>query len=161
VVKTIDRFSDKYFFLSNFYPFLGNHPIAPVLNIKYDGITYPTSEHAFQAAKTFSTEAREVIARCTSPGQAKRMGRVVPLRKDWETARIHVMDNILWIKFEEPKLNKKLLKTEGYDLIEGNTWHDTFWGRCYCEKHKGRGENWLGKLLMQLRDEFIADMEGA
>lgn len=48
----------------------------------------------------------------------------------------------------------KLLATGGQELIEGNRWHDTFWGRCVCERCKGTGQNWLGRLIMQVREEL-------
>jgi len=51
-------------------------------------------------------------------------------------------------KFENPLLRAMLLATEDAVLVEGNTWNDTFWGVC-----RGRGENWLGRILMQVREE--------
>src|SRR5579871_4764016 len=67
-------FNDEFAFLSNFH----------YATVSLDGVTYPTVEHAFQAAKTDDAEERRAIRDCGSPGRAKRMGKKVKLRKDWE-----------------------------------------------------------------------------
>ena len=134
----IDSFDGMYSFLSNFFP----------CEIKYEGITYPTSEHAFQAAKTHDPNERMKIANVDSPGRAKKLGRKLKLRRDWGSVRIGIMAAILRIKFENADLRKRLLNTDDAELIEGNNWHDTFWGVC-----DGVGENNLGKLLMKIREE--------
>ena len=74
----INRFDGPYAFLSNFF-------FSP---IEYEGITYPTVEHAFQAAKTLNPIERQAIADLPTPGAAKRAGRQVTLRKDWEDVKI-------------------------------------------------------------------------
>jgi predicted NAD-dependent protein-ADP-ribosyltransferase YbiA (DUF1768 family) len=60
----------------------------------------------------------------------------------------------LRVKFGDPVLLAKLLATEDATLVEGNTWHDLWFGRCDCTKHGGEGQNWLGRLLMALREEL-------
>ena len=48
-----------------------------------------------------------------------------------------------------------LLSTGGGDLVEGNRWHDNFWGRCVCRAcRRIGGANVLGTLLMQVRAEL-------
>lgn len=131
----INSFSGKYCFLSSFYP----------TQIKYGGI-YPTAEHAFQAAKTLSMNERFKIAQLATPGQAKRAGRKVTLRADWEDIKLQVMEEILLVKFFNRELAEKLISTGGQMLVEGNNWGDTFWGVC-----DGKGQNHLGKLLMGVR----------
>jgi len=48
-------------------------------------------------------------------------------------------------------LAQKLVDTGARDLIEGNTWGDTFWGIS-----GGKGENNLGKLLINQREELVS-----
>lgn len=135
--KTITSFSGDYAFLSNFY---GS-------KLTYEGIVYPTLEHAFQAAKTLDKNERLEVAKQISPGEAKLMGRKLHLRADWEDIKIDVMEAMLAIKFVYAStLGDLLVKTGDAELIEGNTWNDRFWGVC-----KGEGQNWLGKLLMKRR----------
>lgn len=83
-------------------------------------------------------------------GEAKKLGRTVVLRPDWNEVKVSIMRNVLALKFRQnPDLREKLLATGEAELIEGNHWKDTFWGVC-----NGVGENWLGKLLMELREEL-------
>jgi ribA/ribD-fused uncharacterized protein len=128
------------------YEFLSNFSWSPVL---HDSIQYPTVEHAFQAAKTYDKDERRRIAALPTPGMAKRAGRKVKLRKNWNEMRVKVMRTLLRKKFLHPGLAGKLLATEDAELIEGNSWGDTFWGVC-----NGVGENRLGKLLMEIREEL-------
>lgn len=130
-------FRGDRWFLSNFFP-------APVV---LDGVTFPTVEHAYQAAKTLHRPSREVVRRAVTPGQAKRLGRTLILRPDWEAVKLQVMEALLRQKFADPALRAKLRALPG-EIVEENTWNDTWWGRC-----RGRGENHLGRLLMRIRDE--------
>lgn len=126
-------------FLSNFHP-------APVY---YDGVLYDTVEHAFQAAKTLSLEDRSIISSCTTPGKAKRTGRAVNLRKDWNDVRVNIMKELVFQKFfMYPKLAQALIAIKE-EIVEENEWGDTFWG-----VYNGVGENNLGKILMAVRDHL-------
>ena len=141
----INVFEGEFAFLSNFYP-------SP---IKKDGIEYPTVEHFFQAAKTTDLKTKKAIAGADTPGKAKRMGRSVDLRPDWEKIKVDVMRLGLVLKFQNPDLKEKLLATGDEELIEGNWWHDNTWGNCYCVKcSRISGRNLLGMLLMELRKEL-------
>lgn len=135
----ITQFRGDYFFLSNFYP--------EVLYI--NGEMYPSAEHAFQAMKSLDSDVRLGISVCPSPKEAKTAGRLVNLRCDWDRVKVDIMHDILAAKFADPKLAQKLRDTGDEELIEGNTWGDTFWG-----VYKGRGENMLGQLLMKVRKEI-------
>lgn len=135
-MKKIDSFAGEYRFLSNFAPSI----------IEVDGLEYPTVEHAFQALKTENPTEREIVRTARTPGQAKKLGRRVTLRPDWDTARVGVMKMLLEKKFADKVLRAELLATGDAELVEGNYWNDRFWGVC-----RGRGENWLGKLLMEIR----------
>lgn len=125
--------------------FLSNFALLPV---SYEGIEFPTAEHAFQAAKTGSVAGRRGIAKLKTPGEAKAAGRRLVLRLDWDAVRIAVMLEILERKFSTSWNRNWLLTTGDRELIEGNAHGDTFWGQCPV----GTGENWLGQLLMSVRD---------
>lgn len=128
------------------YHFLSNFHWAPV---EYEGLQYSSSEAAFQAAKTLDLNKRKGFVSIT-PGESKRLGRQLELRPDWNEVKIEVMRQVLRAKFDQNQLLKEaLLKTGDAYLEETNTWNDTFWGVC-----DGKGDNILGKLLMNLRDEY-------
>ena len=115
---SIDSFRGKYDFLSNFYGAI----------VFYDGLWYRNSEAAFQSAKTLDTETRKRFAE-VSPIQAKKMGRTVKLRPDWEQVKDGIMLEILRSKFAPgTRCAERLLSTGRLRLIEGNTWHDNYWG---------------------------------
>ena len=137
--NVIDKFDGEYFFLSNFYP----------CDVNYDGMKFRNAEAAFQSAKTvFSIEKSTFTVLDAS--SAKKLGRQVLLRKDWEQMKDKVMYDVCYAKFSQnPELLQKLLNTSDSILIEGNTWGDRIWGI-----YKGEGENRLGKILMQIRDEL-------
>lgn len=140
----IDCFDGKYRFLSNFYPAL----------VWVDSTQYPTVEHAFQAAKTISFHHRMDIALADTPGKAKRLGRKVPLREDWEEVKSDVMEDLVRQKFQDPTLKKELLATGDEELVEGNTWNDCVWGMTKDAQGTWVGENRLGKILMKIRQEL-------
>jgi ribA/ribD-fused uncharacterized protein len=139
VQKAIDSFSGHYRFLSNFYP----------AEVELDGIRYPTVEHAYQASKTDNPTEREIVRVARTAGQAKKLGRGVTLAIGWDGARIARMRQFLRQKFSDKVLRAELMETGNAHLVEGNYWGDTFWG-----VSKGRGENWLGRLLMEIRAEI-------
>lgn len=144
----IDFFDSEYAFLSNFYN----------ASCIFEEKLYPTVEHAFQAAKSLDHAERDWIAAAGSPGLAKRLGRRVNLRPDWEKVKFDVMEECLRSKFADPVLKQKLLATGDEELVEGNYWHDNTWGNCFCEKCKDIvGRNMLGNILMKLRTEFMEE----
>lgn len=132
----IPEFQGEFRFLSNFWPCV----------IEFEGIKFPSVEHAYQAAKTLDIKERQRIAKLFTPGKAKRAGKELKIRPDWEEIKIPIMRELLMKKFSHRELMFRLKKTEG-ELIEGNEWGDIFWGIC-----RGQGENHLGKLLMEIRD---------
>lgn len=138
-MKIIDRFVGEHSFLNNFH---GS-------SVWIDGKRYPTCEHAYQAHKTLDEGIRETIRSSPSPKEAKKLGRSFPIREDWEEVRIDLMRTLLSKKFESPFLKHQLLETGESALVYGNTWNDRFWGVC-----RGTGENWLGKLLEELREKL-------
>ena len=132
----INSFRGSYYFLSNMYP-------CPVV---YEGMEFKCAEAAFQAAKTLNLEMRKRFTQMDG-FEAKRFGRSVKLRDDWDKVRLPVMSWVLLDKFtRNADLKEKLLMTGDIPLIEGNNWNDRFWGVC-----NGVGDNNLGRLLMRLR----------
>lgn len=132
----IVSFNGEHRWLSNFWP-------APV---RFGGLIYATVEHAYQAAKTTDFDTRLRIARASAPAGAKKLGGNLKLRKDFPTIRLALMAHLIELKFEHPELAEKLIATAGLELEEGNVWGDRYWGVC-----DGRGENHLGKIIMQRR----------
>jgi ribA/ribD-fused uncharacterized protein len=134
----IDSFSGEYRFLSNFYP----------CNVELEGIVYPSSEHAYVAYKTEDVDIRKYVSAIPTAGQVKRFGRSVVLRSDWDYIKYPIMKMIVREKFyQKQELMDALVSTRPHELVEGNTWGDTFWGVC-----NGVGENMLGTILMSVRD---------
>lgn len=142
----IDSFRKEYFFLSNFYP----------CNIFLDGYEYPSLEHAYQASKSIEKLYRDKILSLSKPWEAKAAGKV--LRPDWNKIKVNIMMDLINQKFTRHlDLKWKLGRTGFHDLIEGNNWHDNFWGDCYCKKCLDiTGQNMLGKILMKQRKEINA-----
>ena len=143
----INRFDGAYDFLSNF-------AYSP---ITFKGKTWSTVEHIFQASKTLDENMREQIRLSPTPEKARRMGKRVLLRPDWERIKKEVMLKSIRLKFgQNSELKEKLLNTKDAVLVEGNTWHDNIWGDCRCSKCLNiKGNNLLGQILMQVRKELI------
>lgn len=141
----IDIFLNDNFYLSNFYE-------SPV---QMDGYIYATVEHAFQAAKTMYLDERKQISECSTPGKAKRLGRTVHMREDWESIKYDTMRSLVLQKFlNNPVIRKKLLDTNEEILIEGNNWGDKIWGQVKNSEGVYEGQNLLGKVLTSVREEL-------
>jgi ribA/ribD-fused uncharacterized protein len=134
-------FRGAFGFLSNFHP-------SPV---ELDGIRYENAEAAFQARKCADPTDRTAFAGLPAV-KARQLGRRIPLRKDWDEVRLAAMEEVVRAKFaQNPDLAARLLATGSMPLVEGNTHGDTFWG---VDARTGKGENHLGKILMQIRAEL-------
>jgi len=143
----IGIFAGEHRWLSNFWP----------AQVEIDRFICPTVEHAYQAAKVDGGPESPVfrqIVRARTPGEAKRLARTVPfiLRHDWATARIDVMSDLIAQKFRPgTPIADRLLATGDAELREGNHWNDRFWG---VDIRTGAGLNWLGRILMNQRDDL-------
>jgi ribA/ribD-fused uncharacterized protein len=137
----IDIFGGDYEFLRNDFE----------CNVMFDGEMYSSVERAFQAAKTDDKEKREEIKNAPSLRDARKIGRSFVLSSTWKEDRLAVMKDLLKSKFNDNlALKFKLLLTEDADLVQGGmTNGDQFWG----VDEFGIGENHLGKLLMEVREE--------
>jgi ribA/ribD-fused uncharacterized protein len=131
--------SIKGTFMSNFYE----------NGVYYERLWYRNAESAFQAAKCIDKTDRNKFKNLTG-AQAKALGKTVKLRSDWNEVKVRIMYEVLCAKFESTEILRVwLLETGDQEIIEGNSWGDTFWGVC-----NGKGENQLGKLLMGIREEY-------
>lgn len=138
----ITEFRGEYAYLSNFYE-------TPII---FDGLVYGSVEAAFQAQKCAVPAERQQFTQLT-PSQAKRLGRHVILRKDWEDVKDKIMYMLVYSKFvSNPELLRLLLATKNRTLIEGNRWRDSYWGvpvDTYI-----LAQNRLGEILGIVRDEL-------
>ena len=148
------KFRGEYEFLSNFYP-------AP---IPHGHLVFRTAEHFYQWCKTLDPQEKQEIYCASTPGKAKRLGAKCTIREDWEKPvgqsqvpfKVQTMRSILYAKFTyNPDLGEKLIATGDIPLVEENDWGDTFWGMC-----DGKGENELGKALMDLRSFLVMHIRG-
>ena len=151
----IDKFDGRYRFLSNFYP----------CEIEHQGIKYNSVESFYVAMKCNNEQLfngtqytindfREMIACMNNPGLVKRIGQQMRVRSDWDTKRLDYMNWAVREKFKDENLKELLISTGDLTLIEGNYWHDNFYGQCTCDKCSGKGKNNLGKILMEVRNEL-------
>lgn len=142
----INNFDGQYRFLSNFF----------CKEITFRGKKYATSEHAYAAYKATNEEDHRLVQTQSSPRMAKRIGQEIKCRDDWEDIKYDLMLEIVRVKFQDPYLKSLLLDTGDEELVEYNWWHDNTWGNCSCGKRdtcKEEGTNWLGKILMIVREE--------
>jgi len=137
----IKEFKGEYRWLSNFTP----------CKVLLDGVEYPSTENAYQASKTLIYAERQPFTSMTA-GQAKRAGRKVTMRDDWDNVKLDVMENLNRQKYLTEPLKSMLIKTGDVEIQEGNTWGDTFWGIC-----NGVGQNNLGKIIMKIRKEIVTE----
>ena len=138
----ITSFKDDYEFLSNFYP----------CKITIAGYTFPSVENAYQAMKCANPNDYAQFVNI-GPAEAKKLGRKVQLRSDWEQIKYNVMRQLLDLKFQDKVLLKMLQDTAPESIIEGNYWHDNYWGMCKCDKCKDKIKyNHLGELLQRKRN---------
>jgi len=148
-------FNGEYRFLSNF------HVVSPLLTWKNK--LWFSTEHIYQAEKARDNEEgetwREKIRLEPSPGKAKKYGKQITIREDWESIKLGIMKKIVLLKFQNHDLKQKLLATGNAYLVEGTTWHDSEWGICInkeCDRgcDKKAGMNHLGRILMEVRQEL-------
>ena len=143
-MKIIREFQRKFRFLSNFY----------LVPIEYEGMIYPSVEHAYQSSKTDDPEERRHIAQMKNAGNVKKYAKKFQRSEDWENKKVRIMKELVKQKFEVPYLRTWLDDTKGSILQEGNLWRDEFWG---VNLANGKGQNWLGKILMEIRDGIVPD----
>lgn len=132
------------------YEFLGNGYRCPIV---LDAGVGWSVEHAYQALKTLDRKERAWILaaeKAFGDDGAKKRGRAATLRSGWEDVKDDVMLFCLRQKFSQAGMAAALLRTGYMHLEEGNYWGDRYWGTV-----DGVGENRLGELLMQVRQDLI------
>jgi ribA/ribD-fused uncharacterized protein len=116
----------------------------------YRDHVYKSVEHAFQASKATNERDRAYVADAPTAAEAKKRGRDVALKPDWDEVKMLIMAELVYLKFAQNlDLMEKLAATGEAELIEGNWWGDTYWGVC-----RGEGQNILGKILMIVRKMY-------
>lgn len=146
----ISKFTGKYSAFSNYETYPISIKIYNETN-HLETFSFTSNEAAFQSCKT---KDLNIIRQFTylPPNKSKSLGRYLDLRTDWEYIKYNVMYSLVFLKFvQNPMLIPLLLNTENIELIEGNTWHDNYWGSCTCSKCENKGENKLGEILMNVR----------
>ena len=146
-MNEISGFRGEYQFLSNFYP----------CKINFGNLVFDSVEAAFQAAKC-EDYADRLKFQGLMGSEAKKLGRRVKLRADWEQVKIPVMTELVQQKFtNSPEMLKELTATGDAILVEENMWHDNFYGDCVCARCRNiPGQNKLGLILMEIRNQYQA-----
>lgn len=143
MTSPILEFKDEYRFLSNFFG----------ASFVWDGLYWHHTEGAYQAAKTLDRDTRKLFSQMRSPATAKREGKTVKLRDDWEAVKYELMLEIVLTKFvQNPDLARQLIATGDAHLEEGNNHGDNIWG--VCPPGSNNGLNYLGKVLMEVRTQL-------
>ncbi len=138
----IKAFTDEYQWLSNFEP----------CEITYYGVTYASVEHAYMSAKSDDEEWKLYCADANiPPGKVKRKSRKIEIKESWEEIKVSIMKELLVLKYAQEPYRNLLLNTGEVYIQEGNNWRDIFWG---VDLETGEGENNLGKLIMEVREEL-------
>ena len=138
----IKSFRDEYFFLSNMYE----------CTIEWQGLVYPSVENAYQASKC-AVESEKIHFTQVNPHESKKMGKSVIMIQNFDDIKYELMRDLLDIKFKNPDLLARLLSTAPESIIEGNWWHDNYWGVCQCSRCKDKiHQNKLGELLQRKRN---------
>lgn len=139
----------NFYKVSDEYGCFSNFAAAP---FTLDGRVWPTVEHYFQASKFLDSENQEAIRLTKSPMIAARMGRdrKRPLRADWESVKIGLMTDAVMAKFTAHEDMRTILLSTGSAIIVEHTKRDKFWG----DGGDKSGKNWLGVILMRVRDDL-------
>ena len=137
----IKKFRGEYSWLSNFQK----------VKIEYLGIVYDSVEHAYISAKSDDDKWKQKCLRFDC-SYLKRESKKLSKKKDWKLLKYDIMKELLIKKFNQEPFRQKLIDTGDMYIQEGNTWNDTYFGVCL---KTGKGENNLGKLIMEIRSTLI------
>lgn len=139
--RAVSFYEGKYYMLSNFSSF----------RVVYGSRIWPTAEHAYQAMKFYDYGTQELIRHQTSAHAAKKEARALAerVRPDWGDIKVGIMREICRAKMEQhPYVAESLEATGDAEIVEASP-KDRFWGI----GKDGGGENWLGRIWMELRSE--------
>jgi ribA/ribD-fused uncharacterized protein len=136
-------YENDFYVLSNFSAF----------RIAWKARDFDTSEHAYHWEKfPLEPDIRQGILQARSAHQAFKIAEYYKdkVRSDWPQRRVATMKEILRAKVKQHEyVNRKLIETGNRWLVE-DSWRDSFWGW----GEDGNGQNMLGRLWMEIRDEL-------
>lgn len=142
-------FQGDYRFLSNFFQSW----------VEMDGLLFTSVEHAYQAAKSEpGSEERKLFSfeNNLSAGQAKRLGKQLPIREDWDVIKLNRMHFLVEQKFRKHRhLADMLMSTGDRKIYELNSWGDTYWGVVQDAQGRLAGGNRLGQILEMTRSKLL------
>ena len=149
--SVINSFTENYSFLSNSF----------LCDMEFEHIPYSNAESCFQSLKFLRPKSRNIF-RNMPPRKAYIQGQEIKrLRAGWEDIKDTLMLQVVTAKFiQNSELEDMLVSTQGKEIINGNLYHDTYWGVCYCGRCQGQGLNKLGRILMAVRDKTLTRYEG-
>lgn len=138
---TIDVFNKDYDFLSPNYEFV----------FYANGVqkTFLTIQHAYQYHKTFDGEFRDIILETHNPQDVYTLGQKSVRRDDWYGVKYFVMKSLLRQRFNDITLRQRLINTGNSFIVMHND-ISPYWGIV-----EGVGKNTYGKLIMDLRQDFL------
>jgi len=147
MTTVIGPFKGEYAWLSNMYPCY--------ITLPGSRVEWSCTETPYQRAKFTDRTIRDMFHGLNGY-EAKKLARRYSgdVRPDWNDIRLHVMTTLVATKFSNQSphtqtLCNQLLNTGDSDIVEINTWGDTYWGVC-----RGVGENNLGRILMARRQSL-------
>ena len=148
---------------------LGNmskHPIKG--DVKGEAIIWPRSEHLFQALRLSCAKTREEIRAISNPMAAKMHAKKF-IREHPDKVVVQPMSKrdlfnmrlVLGIKLKQHEdVRELLILTGDREIIEDATKRQRdsglFWGAALQEDGTWKGENWLGRLWMELRQDLLS-----
>jgi ribA/ribD-fused uncharacterized protein len=147
--STTINFYERYQPYYEFTNFWDQHPIM------LDGKLWPTVEHYFQAQKFIGSNQylQETIRLLATPrdvftaANGKNGTYKNQIRSDWNSVSKDIMRKAIQAKFRQHQDLAKILKHTGSSTLVEHTANDSFWG----DGGNGSGQNWLGKILMEVR----------
>ncbi|MFT4277174.1 MAG: NADAR family protein [Rhodopseudomonas sp.] len=134
--------------------------MAPSFPVVLLGIRISTAEALYQACRfPDDPEVQRLIVDQMSPMTAKMKSKRYRdrTRNDWDSVRVNVMRWCLRIKLQQnwSRFGAVLERTGERYIVEEST-KDQFWGAKPKEDGTLVGVNVLGRLLMELRQEYLA-----
>jgi len=144
----IDNFNGYFDFLNNEYP-------CPVY---FDGLLFKSVSYAYQASRSSQRHLREKISLADTPSELFEIATKIEDPENWSSNRLRMMEAIVRDKFRRNKDLRERLKATGNREL-ANTYSDATVSNIYWGIVEGKGQNQLGRLLEQIRNDIIHSME--